>query len=87
MRWGQACPHSCAWFPWMLVGDTGSRGGERPPEWADPERHREGNTDPATGKETLEDPEIEKEKRNRQSGTQLETQSRGRNTEAKRRIH
>lgn len=49
----------------MLVGDAGCGGGERPPQWADPQRHREGLPDPVTDKEILDGLEIEADERDR----------------------
>lgn len=49
----------------MSVGDAGYGGRERPPQWANPEGHREEITDPDTDKETLEDLETEADKRDR----------------------
>lgn len=67
-HWEPACPRSCALSPWTSVGDTECGGGERPPPGADTERHGEGNTDPATGNETLQHLEVEEEEREKQSG-------------------
>lgn len=47
----------------MSVGDAGCGGGERPPQWADPQRHREGLPDPGTDKEIPDGLEIEADER------------------------